>query len=863
MTGPRGRNTVAPRTLVYFYWTRLRTHPVQEVLAGLGVGIGVALVFAVQVANSSVAASAEQIGRGVTGTADVQLAARDGRGFPEGALEVVRGMPGVKRAAPILEQRAVLSRSGRHVAVNVVSVDPSLAAMSGSLVSSFAAGGLVLERGLMLPTGTAHALGLPDLTAEVVRTAPRDVRLELRGRSTPVGVAGLLGPETVGPLAEARVAVAPLRYLQEIAGLDGRITRILVDSEPGAEAQVRRLLNAFAGDRLLVTGVDVDAQLLATAVESQDEAADFFAAMGIMVGLLLAFNAMLLTAPERRRMIADLRLLSYRRTQILQIFAFQSAVLGVAATAAGLLLGAVLAKTIFQSYPDYLASVFALGTGTTVTGRALAFAAVGGLAVTFAASAPPLLDLRRRHVVDGIYRDAAEPGQSLSSRTRLRLLVAGGLLVLVTHAMLLITPSAAFIAGAGLAVAMLLAIPTIFAVVIWLGERAASRLVRLNLLVLALLSLRATTVRSLALASIGAVSVFGAVALDGARRDLLDGLYQSYGEYVAGADLWIVQRHDDLATKDWRAQDAVRRVAAIDGVSAVRPYYGAFLDVGDRRTWVVGRATGDAPMIPPSQIIDGDPATAETRMRGTGWIALSDQLAAAYDVGPGERVKIETPSGSATFRVAATTSNLGWAPGAMILNATDFREGWETRDPTALEVDIADGADLAAVQRDIEVALGAGRALLVQPSGARWEQANAVARQGSTRLQQISVLLLISAILAMAAAMATAIWQRRPSLAGLRLQSFRPRQLWLALLLESAVVLGVGCVAGAAAGAYGQVLIDQWLERSTGFPVLVGGPGWQTVAMVGVALVASMLVIAIPSYAAARAPQRLGLSEHM
>ncbi|HMJ03669.1 MAG TPA: hypothetical protein VK506_12040, partial [Conexibacter sp.] len=91
-------------TLLYFYGRRLRTHPVQELLAGLGIAIGVALAFSVMVANGSVSRSTEQIARAVVGTADLQLQARDARGFDADLLADARALPGVRRVAPLLDQ---------------------------------------------------------------------------------------------------------------------------------------------------------------------------------------------------------------------------------------------------------------------------------------------------------------------------------------------------------------------------------------------------------------------------------------------------------------------------------------------------------------------------------------------------------------------------------------------------------------------------------------------------------------------------------------------------------------------------------------------------------------------------------------
>ena len=88
--------------LLYLYGRRLRTRPVQELLAGVGIAIGVALVFAVQIANSSITDASSAIVRGIAGTATLQLRARDSTGFDEHVLQRVQRLPGVASAAPIV-----------------------------------------------------------------------------------------------------------------------------------------------------------------------------------------------------------------------------------------------------------------------------------------------------------------------------------------------------------------------------------------------------------------------------------------------------------------------------------------------------------------------------------------------------------------------------------------------------------------------------------------------------------------------------------------------------------------------------------------------------------------------------------------
>jgi putative ABC transport system permease protein len=165
------------------------------------------------------------------------------------------------------------------------------------------------------------------------------------------------------------------------------------------------------------------------------------------------------------------------------------------------------------------------------------------------------------------------------------------------------------------------------------------------------------------------------------------------------------------------------------------------------------------------------------------------------------------------------------------------------------------------VRQAIVHVLGPGVALKVQTSGERAAQADALARQGLGRMNQITLLLMIAAALAMAAAMGAAIWQRRPTLASLRIQSFTPRQLRSILLYESALVLGTGCLTGAIAGVYGHLLSDRFLRLTTGFPAPFSIEGFQVAGITLVIVVTALAVLTIPGYIASKVPPRLALQE--
>ncbi|HEY4894591.1 MAG TPA: ABC transporter permease, partial [Solirubrobacteraceae bacterium] len=607
-------------TLAYLYARRLRTHPLQELLAGLGIAVGVALVFAVQVATSSIADGSSQIVHGILGRADLQLRARSEAGVDEALAIRVRSLAGVRRVARGIELTATATGpSGHPVTLQLASTDMTPSSTVGIVRNPLEH---LARNEVVLPRATAVALGIDENITPGGPVTRSKVSLQVRGRDYPVKVAGILGRETAGPLAAALAAFAGLRTVQDLAGMRGRLTGVLVESRTGAHEQVRRELERIAPQGAIVSDADEDVRLLRQATAPNRQATGFFALVAALVGLLLAFNAMLLSIPERRRVVADLRIQGARPFDIARLLLFQALCLGLAASLAGVLLGDVLSRAIFRESPGYLAAAFPLGTQTVIGWQPAVLSFAGGVAAACLASLPPLLDLRRSKAVDAVRFTSGEPGQGVSIRLRVRLFGAAVLLWLASFWLPRILGARWQVeAIIALAFGTLLAIPLVFAAAVAGAQALASRTDRLNLLLLATRTLRATTVRSLALAATGAIAVFGTVAAEGAHRDLLRGLYGDYAQYVASADVWVTNPGDFLATRSIPTGLAAK-LAHITEVSAVRQYYGGFLDVAGHRAWLIARASETLGGFPTGQLVSGQPRLAAARMRSGGWITL-------------------------------------------------------------------------------------------------------------------------------------------------------------------------------------------------------------------------------------------------
>ncbi len=850
-----------PSALVYLYQRRLRVHAVPELLAGLGVAIGVALVFATTLVSGSIAGSAAEVVHAVVGPATLQLRTSRSGGFEERTLAQVERLPGVKQAAPILEQTATIEGAdGRALTVDLAGADTALVVLDGLAhtlpIATLSPGGIGLSR------ASAQQIGISTrpVAASRTRTPVGSITLLLRGRALRMNVSDVLGPEAFGPLSQADVAVMPLKDLQRLAGLEGRITRVLVQAKPGQESAVRKELQALASGRLEVAASNQDVGLLRQALRPADQASAFFAAISVLLGVLLAFNALLLTVPERRRVIADLRLIGTKRTAIVQMLLFQALCLGLVASLVGLLGGYLLSLGVFHQSTRYLAEAFTLGTRTVVTAQPLLLALAAGVLATVLASAVPLLDLRRGGVLDAVYHEDGAPGNTLAPSAQRALGLGAAILLIVTTVLFATTPSLALTACALLAVATVLTVPLAFSGVLHGANALTQRFQGLTVLPVALSSLRSTTVRSFALAATGSVALFGSVALGGSRGDLLRGIDDFAHSYSADAPIWVGTPDDNQATVEFRAGGVARRLAHIEGVAGVSAFQGGFLQLNGRRVWIVARPPGTEREVLSSQTLDGNPTVTERRLAEGGWIAVSRQIAEQHHVGIGGTLTVPTPSGAVPLKIALTTTNLAWSPGAIFMAASDYSRLWRTTAPTALAVNLTPGSNIEEVQRKIELALGTS-GLRVTTAREREAHINALTNEGLNQLGQISTLLLIAAILAMAAALTSAIWQRRVSLATLRLSGVKPRRVRLILLVESSLMLGAGCVTGALAGIYGQVIIDSYLEHVTAFPVVSLGAGARPFEIFVLVIVVVLAIVAIPGWFASRVSPTLALNE--
>jgi putative ABC transport system permease protein len=808
----------------------------QQLLAGLGLAVGVALLFSSQISSASLSGLVQNATSGLVGQMQLQLDARDQRGFDEQLLQEVRRLPGVRAAVPALEEPVTLTGSTGQRTVELIGVNPLVSRQYSRLPRRLRRAFIgVAEGGLALPSPVATQIGA---------RSSWPLKLWFNGITKSTFVGARLDAQTVGDLVDSPVAVALLRYMQRITGMKRRITRIFVQTAAGREREARASLVRLAAGSLNVAPASFDATLFGVAAAPANQSESLFSGISALVGFMFAFNAMLLTLPVRRSLIRILRNNGAGRRDIVKVLLCDALVLGVVASLIGLALGDVLSLSVFRATPNYLSLAFPVGSQRIVSWQSISIASAVGLLVACVG----VLVAMRGSSLDRVRKPAA---RGSVRRRAARSLLGGTLLVALTTAILVAAPQAAVVGCVALLLALLLSLPPLLDGSLDVFDRVQRRFRSASTRV-AVSELRAPSIRarSIAIAATAATAVFGSVALQGAQANVRSGLDRSAHDVATSSDIWIIpsNRQDTLATT-WFHQDPPLPLARVPGVRAVGEYRATLLDYGDRRLWVLAPPDTTADPVPASQLLDGSLPVAMRRMRMGGWAVVSKAVAEQHHLHIGQRFTLPSPRPT-TFRVAALSTNLGWAPGAVILNSADYEKGWGSEEISGYAVTLAPHASADAVRHRLSAALPSKSGLVVETAHQRELGMRTLTRQGLARLTQIATLVQIATILAIAAAMGAMVWQRRPRLARIGIQGYSRGVLWRSLVCEATMLLGGGSVIGAAFGVYGGLLISHALATVTGFPIVFSAGVRVAVVVAAIVSLAAIAMVAILGYRA-------------
>jgi putative ABC transport system permease protein len=372
-----------------FSWQELRQHPWRNAAAIVAVMLGVALAFSVHLINASALDEFAQAARSVGGQSDLELRAVRGH-FDETLYPKMARLPGVALASPVLEISSyVITPAGKRPvriigvdALQVLGITPDLMPIPQTAGRSTAGN----ERWTLFAPGqvflnpAARRLTLPTETPAPADATQSSAAMQLQNGLAieSVTIAGTV--RAGGPA----LAVMDIGAAQALFGKQGQLTRIDLRLQPGTDRA------AFT--RLLEETLDPSAHVaVAAPQDAQSQVSNLtrayrvnlavLALIALFTGAFLVFSVLSLSVAKRAQQFALLGVLGLGARARMALVLWESLILGLVGSVAGLALGTVLAALALQLLGGDLGGGFFSGAVPALQFNGWAALLYGGLGV--------------------------------------------------------------------------------------------------------------------------------------------------------------------------------------------------------------------------------------------------------------------------------------------------------------------------------------------------------------------------------------------------------------------------------------------------------------------------------------------------
>ncbi|AEF38830.1 FtsX-like permease family protein [Hoyosella subflava] len=763
----------------------LIARPIRSAISIGVIAVSSALLVAVLSTYGSLTGSVDRLSQAVAGDAALEVTAIADTGFDDRVLPLVRRVPGVETAAPLLW--APVAYGGRGTLI--FGADQSAGALGSDLVGAvdgdlqqlapeLLGGGVIAGPGAGVQVG--DVLRLPGGEAEVIQVS-----------SDPAA----------RPINSGNFLVTALPVAQRLAGREGTLDSIFIIPEPGVPvSSLQERVTAAIDGRALVAEPEFRAAQAGTSIALTRDSTLLVALIGLVVAGFLVFNSMNMTVAQRRPAIATLRALGAQRAVIVRGLVGEAALIGLIGGVAGIPLGAVMGELAVGRVPPVLVQSFSGEVAFAVQWYAPIVALILCVGASVVASA-----VAARQVFSVAPVEALQPADVVTAEVHsdswtIPALIAGAVTMAVAVAMAFsFNDRKALLAGAlfavgilGLCYGLIKLIGSLTSHVAGacgpagrLGAESASRAPR----------------RVWATAMTVMIAVAVAVSTTGSMRNLVEsagGLVSS----LADADFYLTTAPVDNVPAGPVVPDGVfDDVAAIPGISRATPGQWAYANLGapdsaPLKVMVLGASEGStAPALTAMS-----PEMRQQVLGGDG-IALSRQLARSLDVDVGDSIDVATPSGLQRGDVVGVVDYLAVGAGMIAMDLPRMQQWYERDGATFIEAAVAADADPAEVLSAVESVLPEG--VYLQTGQEAFLSARQATEQAGALAVGVQWIVALVAAVALLNTLMLSVLDRRRELGVLRAMGASRKFISRTVLYEA---LAVGVVGGAMGLLFGTAL---------------------------------------------------------
>lgn len=760
----------------------LRAHWVRSLVSAGVVAVAAALLVAVLGTYGSLTGSVEKLAISIAGDADLEVVGVTDTGFAATELDVIRGVPGVEAAVPLLRGE-IVTGSG---SLTVIGVDATITALDSDLQSAVSGSITDLARpgAVLVGPNTGYTEGQT---------------FEVAGRTlTAVGVVTGEGSERIGG---GNFLIAPLPFAQTLTDRAGQLDSVFVVGD------VADAVRDAVGGRVAVMSPDFRAERADTAMSLTRNSTLMVSLIAFVVAGFLVFNVMNMAIAKRRPTISVLRSIGGRRATIVRDLLAEAALVGLVAGSIGVPLGILMGHLAIDSLPPFLIEAFDVRIEYVLPGYAVPSAIVLCVAACVAASALAAVQVYRISPVEALAVGGSETSSGPSGRFALgvallgAIAIAGSVVLAVT-----VDGQAALTAGAVFLIGVVALCVGGTRIIVGVAGNVPRRWGGAGRLASATIERAPGRIWATVMTIVVAVGVI--VGVSGALNNLTSSATESLSS-LGRTDVFVSLTSSYAVPAGATLDPAVvQQIRSTPGVTDVVEGQWAYADLGDELVAIQGVAEGSNAVT--LSVLDESVEAAV--LRGDG-VAISRNLGLALNVSTGSTIELPTPTGVRPVKVLAVVDYLNAAGGTMAISLDSMQEWFDRPGATYLEIAV----DSDTVQKTLDDTLPPE--VNVYSGTQALEGASASIAQAGALAVALQWIVAVVAAVALLNTLMLSVLERRRELGVLRAMGASRGTLGRMVLSEALSVGIVGGVLGLAIGAALQYLSTLILGASTGIAI--------------------------------------------
>ena len=835
-----------------FYRLMLRPlflEPVRLGLMVLAVGLGVAVVLAIELAGNAAAGSFHSSMESLAGDSDLEVVASGG--VPEAVLATLATQPYPLRISPRIEDFAVDMRT--RETLPLIGLD---LIAEGSRYFSLLDSDTANSKRKETMEESVRDLESPEsvwVGAGIGKRPGEHISLLINDRVLDCVVRGVI-PATSGNEHAILMDIAGAR---RALNRFGRVDRILIKLP--ANSNLEKWQKQLSG--VLPPGVEVRPQGTGTE-ENRKMLAAFrwnlrlLSYIALVVGAFLIYNTISVSVVRRRSEIGIVRALGADRRDVLAAFLGEAACLGLAGALVGLPLGRIMTGGAVKLMAATVESLYVSSRpgAIALTPDSLALALLIGVGVAVVSALSPAREAMQVSPVDAMAQGRRE--YLARSHKEPDLAIAGALGGFAALAARLPAvagkPFFGYFAAVLLIAAAAYAMPALVNFISGIAAEILGKLFGVEAMLASrslAASLRRTSVLVGALATAVAMMVSVGIMVGSFRQTVV-----SWMSHQLPADLYLRPAGNPAADRHPTiSMELVERIAALPGVAGVdrlRAYeisydgMPATLAAVDLR---VPRANRNA------EFFSGRPANdVLEQLRGKNNVVVSEPFTYKHKVKTGDTITLSLGAARASFRIVDVYSDYASERGYILMDRDVLLKYLPDAEPTNLAVFVAPDGSAAEVGKEI-LETAAGRRILIFSNRELRTEAVRIFDRTFAITYALEAVAVIVAVMGIAGALIALVIDRRRELGLLRFLGASSSQIRKMILVEAGLIGLLANLAGFVLGySLSLILVFVINKQSFGWTIRFHWPVAVLMAALTVVYAATVISGLYPARVAVR-----------